>query len=391
MADEARTDWRIVLTVTFGGAAAAMQIGKAAACLPLIRAEFGADVSFLALYISLISIVAAVVGFGFGVVTSRIGTRRSASLGLGLLTAASLASTLTESAGTLLALRLIEAFAFTFCSTSMPVLIRGGAGSTRQSLALGIWACWVPIGVAMAMGISALWLETLGWRGIYTLCALPPLLALAALWAVVPRPRVRPVTARPDLRGVLRPEVRLMAIAFAAFSSSYMIFVAFLPTILVDTMARSVGAASVVTLLSMLCLVPTSVLTGQLLDRGVSPTLLMATTFAVLALSPVLILLPGLHEAWRYAAILGFGAAAGVPPSVAWSSVGRLSRGPDEAPVLSGILYQGAGFGQIAGPISAGLAYDVMHSWWAAVWSIMAFSGLGVILSLWLRAIRRKG
>lgn len=383
------TNWRVILTVTFGGATAAMQIGKASACLPLIRAEFGTGVTFLAFYISLISIVVAAVGFGFGVVTARIGIRRAASLGLGLVAAASLAAVLARGPGALIALRLIEALGFTLCSTSMPVLIRAGAGSRRQSLALGIWAAWVPIGVAMAMGLSAVGLEAVGWRGIYALSAVLPLAALAALWAVVPRPQTRPAPFRPDLRVVLRPEVRLMALAFLVFSAAYLIFVGFLPTILVDVMGRDVRQANAVALVAMLCLVPLCILTGQLIDRGTSPALLMAVAFSVLALSPLLMLAPGLPDALRYAAILGFGAASGVPPSVAWSSVGRLATRAEEAPVLSGILYQGAGLGQVAGPLSAGFAFDLTHSWWAAAWAIMGFSGLGLALSLRLAVLRR--
>ena len=79
-----------MFAATFGGTAAAMQVGKAGSTLPLIRAEFGADVSLLAIYISVISLVAAIAGIGFGLATRRIGLRRSAGAGLILIAMASL-------------------------------------------------------------------------------------------------------------------------------------------------------------------------------------------------------------------------------------------------------------------------------------------------------------
>ena len=43
-----RTDWRAAGVATLAGIAAAMQVGKTAATLPLIRAEMGAGLTTLA-------------------------------------------------------------------------------------------------------------------------------------------------------------------------------------------------------------------------------------------------------------------------------------------------------------------------------------------------------
>lgn len=387
MAEGARTDWRAILTVTFGGAAAAMQVGKAGACLPLIRAEFGAQVSFLAIYIALISIVAATVGMGFGLVTARIGTRRSASLGLGLIAIASLAAALVESAGPLIALRLVEALGFTFCTTSMPVLIRSSAGTRRQSLALGVWATWIPLGVAGAMAVAALWMDGLGWRGVFVLCAVPPVLALGALWWAVPKPKVRPPHFPQDKLMFLRPELLLHITLFTAFSAANIIYMGFLPTILVDMLGHSVEGANLIALLGVLCLVPTAILTGQVLDRGASIPALMLGSFVVLGLTPALIVATSLPDAVHYIAIAVFGAAAGVPPAIIWASVPRLARVPEEGPVVSGLFYQGAGLGQILGPVAVGYSFDLMQSWWAAVWATALFCVVGLVLSVILQRL----
>lgn len=381
-ASDLRTDWPVVLVATFGGAAGAMQVGKASSALPLIRAEFGADVSFLALYISLISLIAASVGIGFGVISGRIGIRRSASLGLVLIAIGSLLGAAAPSPGVLLGSRLIEALGFTLSTTAFPAVVRMGAGTRQQSLALGIWAVWMPLGVAMAMGVAAMSLDLVGWRGLFVVTAVLPLIALGALWRIVPRPATAPTRFRLRKSVVLRPEVLLTAALFAVFSGTSLIYMGFLPTILVDTMGLAPARANLVALLAMLCLVPTNVIGGQWLDRGVPAVRLLLMAFGVMLATPWIMLADDASHMVRYAAMGGFALAAGLPAAVIWTSVGRLARHPDEAPVLSGMIYQGAAMGQIAGPMLVGVTFDIVQSWYAAVWTMTLLCAVAVLLSL---------
>ena len=108
----AGTNWPVVLVATFAGATAALQIGKAAVTLPLIRSDFGADVALLAVYVSLISIVAAVAGLGFGMLSRSKGPRRMACTGLSLIALGSAIGAFSPDVRFLLASRVIEAFGF---------------------------------------------------------------------------------------------------------------------------------------------------------------------------------------------------------------------------------------------------------------------------------------
>ncbi|MEP3334377.1 MFS transporter [Sedimentitalea sp.] len=382
------TQWRVVFVGTIGGAAAAMQVGKAGSTLPLIRSEFGADISLLAIYISIVSLLAAAAGMGFGLATRKIGLRRSASAGLILIALASLLGAGAQGAALLLFGRVIEAFGFALCTSALPALVRSGAAPQQQSLVMGIWASWMPVGVAMAMAASAALLNQIGWRGIFVVSALVPLLALAALWVTVPKPPSAKPLPFSGYKSILRPDVVILALVFVAFSAANMIYMGFLPTILVDVLAMSPARANLVVFLAVLFLVPTNLLGGRWLDRGVSAQLLLVSSFALMAVSPVAIMLPDLPEWARLCGIVVFAAAAGVPPAVIWGAIPKLGRAPGDAPILSGIFYQGAGIGQIAGPIAAGMIYAAMQNWWSAIWAMAAFSLFGALLGFFVRLTR---
>lgn len=373
----AATGWSVVFVATFGGAAAAMQVGKASSSLPLIRAEFGLDVSLLAIYISVVSLVAALAGVLFGLATRRIGLRRSASAGLVTIALASFAGAAAEGPALLLVSRLVEAFGFALCTSAFPALARSRAAAHRQSLVMGIWAGWMPVGVAMAMALSAGLLDLVGWRGIFVISGLVPLMALVALWAVVPKPPAALPQPVSRLRDSLHREAIVLALVFVAFSAANMIYMGFLPTILVDELSMTPARANLAGFLAMLFLLPTNLLSGRWLDRGADPRRLLVWSFALMALAPLAIMLPALPLPARLGGIVLFAAAAGVPPAVVWAGVPMLARIPGDAPILSGVFYQGAGVGQIAGPVTAGLAFGAIGNWWAAVVTIAAFSLVG--------------
>ena len=382
------TRWRVVFVATFGGAAAAMQVGKAGATLPLIRSEFGADISLLAIYISLVSLVAALAGAGFGLATRRFGLRRSASIGLLSIALASVLGAAADTASMLLVSRSIEALGFAFCTSAFPALARSAAAVRQQSLVMGIWAAWMPLGVALAMALSAAFLDAIGWRGIFVLSAIVPLIALAALWAVVPKPPSATPLPSSGAGAILHREVITLALVFVTFSAANMIYMGFLPTMLVDVLQMSPTQANLAAFLAVLFLLPTNLLAGRWLDSGVGSRLLLVVSFILLALSPVAVMLPELPLSARLGGIVLFAAAAGVPPAVIWAGIPKLSRAPGDAPVLSGVFYQGAGIGQIAGPVAAGMAYGAMQSWWAAICAIAAFSAAGIALAFSLGSRR---
>jgi len=378
-----RTDWLTVWIAVFGGAAAAMQVGKAGAALPAIRAEYGFEVGTLALYVSLLSLVAATLGLGFGMMTRRIGQRRAAMAGLLILTIASLIPVVVAGGGALLISRVIEALGFALCTTSLPALVRAAATPRRQSLAMGLWAAWMPAGVVLSLGAAAITIDPLGWRALFVICAMVPFLAFVAFHFMVRAPSTAPPEA---LRLHLRETLLRLSVArttgiFILFSGANMVYMGFLPTMLVEEHGMELTRANQLTLISVLCLIPFNLGTGWALDRGISATWLYVVAFMVMAASPVLILWSSTTPVVTWLGAILFGAAAGVVPSIVWAQVPRLARSSDEAPSVSGLIYQGAGIGQIIGPLAAGAAVEFTGNWLGPAGVIGGFCILGVIFA----------
>ena len=369
-----RTDWSAVWAATLAGVAAAMQVGKAAAALPLIRAETGAGLTALAAYVSLISIVAATAGIAFGGAARRIGPRRAGLAGLGLIAAGSALGALSPGLPLLLASRLPEALGFALVATAMPALIGAIAAPRDRPVALGLWATWLPVGIAAAMGV-ALFAPGIGWRGAFAVAAGAPALAALALWRFAP-PDPAPVT-QPAAGGLPSGALSLTA-AFSAFSAANLVVAAFLPTLLHDELGLSPAAGAGVGLLASLALVPGNLLAGWLRGQGAGGRALMACGFLGM-LGFAAILFAPLPPPARIAAAFAYGAACGVTPAVIWGSVPLLARRPAEAPLISGAFYQGAGIGQIAGPLLAAWAVAA-GGWGAALWVVAGAAALGLLL-----------
>ncbi len=390
--DPARTNWAAVLMATFAGATVALQIGKAAASLPLLRDEFGADVTSLALFVSLVSIVAAVAGMAFGLLTRRIGLRRAALIGLGGVAAGSATGAMAHDLPALLGSRFIEALGFALCTTSLPVLVQRATAPHEKSLTLGVWATWLPVGIAIAMALAFFTLDSLGWRGMFWLSALLPLMALLGLFRIIPAGQPIPATQTSgQLRQVLRPRVVVTAAIFVMFSAANLIVVGFLPTLLVDDFGISSRDSAVYLFFSMLLLLPLNVLTGRLMDAGCRLWVLLFGAFLIMGVASFTLYAPVAPPGLRLACLFLFTLATGVPPAVIWASTSVLARSPQEGPLLSGLFYQGAGIGQVAGPIAAGLAVEYFHGWAAAAWVTMGCIITALLLSLIMARLKPSG
>jgi MFS family permease len=385
IATEPKTHWVTVWLATLAGLAVALQVGKAAATLPLIRAEFSSGLTLLAIYIAAISVVAATVGLGFGGLSRRIGVRRAGVAGLVIVAIGSAGGAMAESVAMLLITRLLEAVGFALTVTAMPAFIQTATRPSDRSVALGIWATWLPAGIAVMMAVAYFFMADIGWRGLFWFAAfVPALTAGLMLVRTAPTPAVPTGPIGPGLVHLMRRNVILTTAIFIAFSSSNIIIMAFLPTILVDNFAMSSSAATGISFLGSVVLILVNVLAGWILKRGLDGRRLYLVAFlGMLVLAGILLISP-FPVPVRLAAAVGFSFCAGFPPAIVWISIPVLARQPEEVPLLSGLFFQGAGVGQIIGPVLAGWVVDTGNGWPMAFWVIagLILFGIGSTLGL---------
>ncbi len=368
-ADPDRTAWGIVLIATFGGASVAMQIGKVSVAMPLLRDEFAASVLTASVYLSCISLLAALFGAMFGSLAFGIGVRRAAMAGLALMAAASTIGALASGIVLLMAARIVEAVALPLVVTAMPAIVQAATGRNRGALTFAIWAGWLPIGLAMGMLLGFFVLDAFGWRGFFLLCAIPPLLALLMMLAV-PRGLPRPSDVqKPRWRPLqdLDVSVRQMALVFCMFSASYLTFAGFLPSVAVDDFGFSARDAAMLAAWAALIIVPANVATAFACNRGVGRRRLLGASLIGMALFGTLFFSDSVPIQARLAGGIAFALCAGMAPAIFWATIPGLSESSGApSAVISGIFYQASGIGQLFGPILAGLAVGLAGAWYAA-------------------------
>jgi len=379
-----RTAWGIVFIATFGGASVAMQIGKVSVAMPLLRDEFAVGVLNASVYLSCISLLAALFGAMFGSFAFGIGVRRAAMAGLALMSGASIVGAMASGVVLLMTARIIEAIALPLVVTAMPAIVQAATGRNRGVMTFGIWAGWLPIGLAMGMVLGFFVLDVFGWRRFYLLCALPPLLALLLMLGV-PRGLARPSDVQKPKRRPLqrldRP-VRQMALVYCMFSASYLTFAGFLPSVAVDDFGFSARHASMLAAWAALIIVPANVATAFACTRGVRRRRLLGASLIGMALFGTLFFSGGVPMQARLLGGIAFALCAGMAPAIFWASIPRLSESSGApSAVISGIFYQASGIGQLFGPILAGLAVEVTGAWYAAA-AAPLLSGLIVTLLL---------
>lgn len=380
--------WPVVLAALGGGVAASMQIGKASAVMPLLRAEFGASLTAVSSYLAVISLGAALLGLRIGLAAQGFGALRAGVAGLAILSIAGFVGASASVWQVLFATRLAEAAGLALVVASMPALIQSACDPARRVLVMGIWAAWLPLGIALAMFLSVPLVGSIGWRALYVSAALLPLAAIAAL--LLSRPSgpepVAATVAMPLSR--LPPALLRIAVVFSLFSAIYLTFAGFLPSVAEAGLGLSLENAAILSGSVSLLIVLGNFLATLLLVRGVSSSALLVMAFAIMGVSATLFLLDDLPAWLRFLAGASFNLAAGVAPGVLWSFVPVLSRMLGlGASLISGVFYQAAGMGQVLGPSLAGVMVDATGNWLACLAVILPCA----LLAIWLSSRGPRG
>lgn len=362
---ENTADWRVISAAILAGVVTAMQIGKASAALPALRQAFGVGLADASLYFSLFSLGAAHLSTAVGVFVMRIQPLRAGLMGLLLIGCGSLAGSVAQTWVGVLGARMIEALGLPLVVCAMPALIQSCSTGRRRVLAMGFWAAWLPLGLALAMVLPVQWETTDAWRQLFMVCGVLPLASAAYLLLLARRVGThtgrdvpQPTRGRPD-------QATLAAAAlFALFQACYLTVQGFFPTVALEAWALDMTQAARLGGLSALLVIVGNVTASFLLSGQVSAVKLLAFAFTGMAICAAVFFSEPLPLFMRLAAVLAFITLAGVPPAVIWGLVPQLAaRSGAGAAITSGAVYQGAGAGQLIGPLVAGSAVDAMGNW----------------------------
>lgn len=394
MNDAQKTNWLIVVLAVMSGIVAATFLGKAPPALPTLRAELGLDLVSAGWVVSVISGTAMLIGMLTGLIADIVGHRRLLLIGLGVLAIGGVMGGTSETGLILLLSRFIEGLGYLFVIVSAPSLIITASIPAQRHLTLGFWGVFMPMGMALAMFISPLILEPLGWRGLWLVLAALSFGLIGIIWLAHPPARQKLDESRPrvwqSIALVLgRPGPMLLALGFGLYAANWTSIMMWLPSFLVEERGLTLTTSAMLAAVIVAVNVPGNMMGGMVLHMGLKRWHAIAIVHVVVGLSAIGIFSVGLPDWVRYGLCLVFSFAGGFLPAASFASVPVHAPSGQQLSMTSGLLMQGSNTGNFFGPVAIAAIVVASGDWNSVVWMIAGTSTLGLLLAFWLGHVER--
>jgi MFS family permease len=347
------TPWKRICVVYLAGIIAAVQVGVIAPVVPLLQHDLALSLPFVSAILSCVTGVSVVLGTVAGSWTNRFGLVRAIVGGLILMAIAAGLSALVDSGGLLLAIRIVLGLGYLMTVVACPPLIARLANDRDRSFALALWGSFLPMGIAVALGASAVLLDGIGWRGLFWVdaaaTAVTALVSLAVLRGLAP-----PAAPSPSDLSIwavyrMRNPLLLMT-AFGVFALVFIVFAGVEPAYLTEARGMGVDAAGRTIALTTLVAIPGSFIAGWLIRRGMAAMRLAQAGLIIPAILSIAIFLPDtalpvVIACTALAMIIG-----ALIPAAVYAMIPRIEPDPKKFAPVNGLLMQIGSSGTLIGP-----------------------------------------
>jgi CP family cyanate transporter-like MFS transporter len=390
----AKTHWPAVVTAVLAGVVGGFAFGKMSPALPLLKDQLGLTLVQAGWLVSAFNGLAAAAAIFFGVFADRVGAFRFCLGGLLCMALGNILGALADGAALLIVSRLVEGLGFLSVIVSAPGLIVAAAAPQQRGVALGMWAAYLPSGVAIVILASPPILSAYGWRAAWVMVAGATLAAALLLWSQ--RRHYTAVSgARRSLASIraslAQPVPWLLGLAFAMYAVQHNTLMIWLPTYLLETRGISGMAAAGATAGAVVVNCLGNVLGGYLVQRGVSRGRIIAVTFSATSLLFVAVFSPYLPDTTRYAAAVLYSFITGMVPAAALSAGMRYARSPSEVGAIQGLIVQIGNIGIFLGLPFVATVVTWRASWDATLWVMLGCAAIAFVCAiLILRHERRE-
>lgn len=386
--------WAIIAVLVGSGVVTSLQIGKAVTAGALVQAQFGVNLTMLGWLTGIFAVCGFIGGIPAGAVVARLGDRRVFLAGLAVIGLGSALGALAPSFSILLLSRAMEGLGILLIAVSGPAALQRLIDARRRDIAFGLWSCYMPTGMALAMLIGPFFVD---WRVMWWGGAVLAAVGFVAVCLIVPpapsptSPAVRSwhdlvadTIATTKSRGPL-----LLAMCFALYSLMFLALFNFLPVLLHERMQVMPGLAGPLSALATIANVVGNLAAGHLLARGVARTKLIVTGAATMGIAAIGIFLPILPDTPTFFLCVLFAAVGGLIPATLLSTAPALAPSPTLAPVVVGLMNSGVNFGQMVGPVMVSAAFEALG--WPGAGSVVTMSALlAITVALGLGAVLRS-
>lgn len=360
------------------GLIASMSIGITAFYLVDIKRDLNLTAAMEGLSVSIITLIGACFGLFLGGMVDRTSTRISLSVGLLILALSDIMALYSEGAMPFLMSRLCAGIGFTVLVTAVPAAMSLERSESARRIVLALWGCYVPLGIALGMILSAI--TSTNWRAAFAIHAFACIVLLAGtqLGTHLVKGNLHNSVFHGLRRVLSNRRILLVAGGFSSFAAIFLVTVSILPRYLHRSsglQAYDIGLLSTVVSASG---VLASAIAAWLLHYIDRVTPLLVIGFAGSAISGILLfsadtpvmVTVGAVSVIFFSGFIPSGIFASLPSLVAQSELGA----------LNGIVAQAGSIGSFVGP--------PVVMWWTDVfgWSLglVPFCGFCILGTLFL-------
>jgi len=355
--------------------------------LPVLSAEFGLSLLQASLAISLFLLAAMLVGIFGGMLADRFGQRRVMMLGLLGSAAGGLLGAASTSGSMLLLSRAVESFGFIATVLPGPALLARLVSAQRLRPVMGLWACYMPLGMSVVLVLCPWLLDSFGWRAIWVgIAGISACLAVAVWSLVPPDPAGKQVTGSTALvlLTIGSPRPWLLATSFAVYAGQWMSVFGFLPTFYGEEGVPA-ATAGVLTALGAGINMTGNLGAGLLMQRGWRRHRLLIFAALTMLVTAWIIFASPAPFAVRYAALLAFSAAGGLIPGTLFASTPAFAPNASTVSTTAGLMQQGSALGQFITPPLIALLVSASGSW-SVTWMVTgSMACVSIVLALIIR------
>ena len=348
------------------GIVAALHLGKIPGALPFLTEHFYLSLTQAGLIVSSFSVIAATTGLAIGWMASRIGLYHAGILGLLLTAIGAAIGAISNDFSSLLLSRVIEGLGFVMVAVTMPGLINHVCSDTKKSVAMGIWGAFIPTAMSLMLVVSPVVIHTAEWQGLWWLTAfcslsIALLFALAFKKTLIPPAHSGLGLAR--LNALLQSDAVKVVAAFICYSALFAGVTAFLPTFWISEHSLPRSFAAQIAAVAVTGNIAGNIVAGILIGKGYQLNRLLWTALAIGGVCGGMIFSGMFPFPMQVAAAFGFTFFSGCLPGATFASVRHIAPKKGDVPLLVGLIFQGAGIGQVVGPIGVSSAVAFGGSW----------------------------
>jgi MFS family permease len=390
-----KSPWGLVLILVGAGVVSAFQVGKVPPLLLDIKEELILSLFYAGWILSIFNLTGLVLGTFAGVIADTIGHRRLLIIGIAIQASASFAGSFASSFYLLIGTRLFEGMGFLAVVVSAPTLIFQVVKEKDAKVALSMWSCYLPAGVAIVMLLIPFISKFADWRGAWQvnsfLLTFYLVLLINTTSNITPFKKENKLSIKSlihDIRMTLTSAgPLLLSLIFTTYALQWLSVMGFLPTLLMEKFQFPKSMASILTALMVGMNIIGNLAGGHLLKYGVKRWALIAFASFVMGCSSIAIYIDAAFYV-NYAGCILFSLIGGLIPASVIGGAPVYAPSDKLIATTTGMLIQGGQSGQVFGPIILAWIVSTTGTWSSGFWFLGSVAGMGVLFSLGLAKLK---